>query len=174
MNFIEHALGRFRPRRFRIDAQHGLRSRSTHHRPADFTEVNFHAVEILAAHHRPIEKAIQFRRGKIFERLLLLPVLQRQIHAPVMMLAEFPVQHRHQFAQFFAVPGHHLGEQQRAHRRVAFREVQFRADPAALLAAQYDVAFQHALADVFETDGCLPHFPAELRGDLVDHFRHRE
>ena len=69
------------------------------------------------------------------------------------MLAEFAMQIGDQFFQALAVPGHHLGQQQGAHGGVALRQIQFRPDAAAFLAAQQDVALQHAVADVFEADG---------------------
>ena len=70
----------------------------------------------------------------------------------------------------FTVPGHDFGEKQGIHGGVAFGQIQFGADAAAFFAAEENVGFEHAVADVFETDGGFPDFAAEFGGDLVDHF----
>ena len=72
------------------------------------------------------------------------------------------------------MPGHHFGKQQRVDRGVALGQVQLGSDAAAFFAAQQNVAFQHAVADVFEADGSFPDLAAEFRGDLIDHFRRGE
>ena len=64
-------------------------------------------------------------------RLFLLRIGNDQVHAPVVMFAKFPMKHRNQFSEPFAVPRHYLGQQQRIHSRIAFRQIQLGSDPAA-------------------------------------------
>ena len=86
-----------------------------------------------------------------------------------MVLAEFGVQLRDQLAERLPVPCHQFGQEQGCQGRVAFGQMEFRANAARLLAAEQDVALEHNLADVFESDGRLQHFAAKLPGDLVHH-----
>ena len=54
-HFGEHPPRRFRPRRLGINSQYPLGARRAHHHPADFAEVDFHAVEVLATNDGPIQ-----------------------------------------------------------------------------------------------------------------------
>ena len=108
------------------------------------------------------------------DRQLILAGAQREVHAAVVVLAEFRVQLRDQFSQRLPVPGHQLGQQQRHHGGVALGQIEFRADSAGFLATQKNVVFEHQFADVFETDRRFVNFAAEARGDFVDQLCRRK
>src|SRR5580704_3788778 len=167
---VEDALSGFRARGLGINPQHVFGAGSAQHQPADVSQVHFDAVEIFAAGDGPIEQALEFRGGKMADGFFLLAVFHVQVHAVVIVFAEFGLQRRYEFAEALSVPGHHFGEEQRIHCRVALGQVQFGSDAPAFFAAKEDVAFQHAVADVFEANGSFPDLAVELRSDLVDHF----
>ncbi len=74
-----------------------------------------------------------------------------------MMFAELGVQEGDEFAEGFAMPGHDFGQQQRDDGGVALGQIKLGADAAGLFAAQQDVALEHQLADVLESDGHFMH-----------------
>src|SRR5690348_9005202 len=49
--------------------------------------------------------------------------------------------------------------------------MQFRANAAAFFATEENIAFKHAIANVFESDRFFPYLATEFGGDLVDHLR---
>ena len=167
---VERATGGFWARRLGINAQHLFGAGGAHQDPAEVSDEDLDAVEVLAASDRPIENGFQVGVGEIAQRFFLLAVFGVEVDAAVMIFAEFLVQHGDELAETLAVPGHDFGEKQRIHGGVAFGQIQFGADAAAFFAAEEDIGFEHAVADVFETDLGLPDFAAKFGGDLVDHF----
>src|SRR3984957_10990125 len=167
---VERAAGGFRARGLRINPQHVFGAGGAHHHPAEVAEVDLDAVEVFAAGDGPVENGFQVGIGEITQRFFFLTVFGVEVDAAVMIFAEFLVEHGDEFAEMFTVPGHDFGEEQGIHGGVAFGQIQFSADAAAFFAAEKNVGFEHAVADVFETDGGFPDFAAEFGGDLVDHF----
>src|SRR5712671_3234588 len=87
----QHALGRISTRSFGVQTQKIFRSGSADHHPTDFAEVDFDAIHIFSASHRPGEQAFELAVGKMSDGFFFLPGLDVQIDAAVMVFAEFRV-----------------------------------------------------------------------------------
>src|SRR5690348_15780900 len=123
---------------FCVNAQHLLGPGSPHKQPALLLHVQFVPVEILAAFDAPLQHPIH-APAEVLDCFFFLPGAQLEVHAPVVMLAEFLVQHFHQFAEPLSVPRHHFGEEQSADRRITLRQIHFRRESTAFFPAQQDV-----------------------------------
>src|SRR3984957_5301496 len=169
-NGLERAARSFRPVGFRINAQHIFGAGSANHHPAEVGDEKLDAVQVFAAGNGPVEDGSQLGIGEIAQGFFFLAVFGDEVNAAVVMFAKFVLQHGDEFTEALTVPGHDFGQKQGIHGGVAFGQVEFGADAAAFLAAEENVAFEHAVANVFEADRGFPDFAAEFRGDLVDHF----
>src|SRR5579864_6114794 len=85
-----------------------------------------------------------------------------------MMFAEFGMQQGNKFTEGLAMPGHDFGKQKGADGGVAFGQIELGADTTGLFASQQNIALEHNLADVLESDGHFMNAPAIARGDFVE------
>src|SRR5205807_394069 len=81
----------------------------------------------------------------------------------------FFLQAFHQLSQALAFIGHYVGQQQSIEKAIALRQVALDADSAGLLSADEDLALQHQVTDVFESNAALDQFAAMLCGYAIQH-----
>src|ERR1051325_4304207 len=155
---------------FRIDAKKIFRAGGADHNPAYVAEIEFDAVEILAARDGEIQELSAFAVGKIGDGFLFLAGFYVEVNSAVVILAEFGVKRGEKFAERFAVPGHEFGEKKRGDGGVTLGEIEAEADAAAFFAADQNILFEHEFADVFEADGNFVQLAIEFFGELVNQF----
>src|SRR6516162_377323 len=92
-----------------------------------------------------------------------------KVGAAVVMLAVFLLKISHEPTQRLALFSHDVRQQKGVQQTISLRQVAAYADAARFFTADEDVAIQHEIADVFETDAAFMQLTTVFCGDAVEH-----